>query len=130
MNQPSGSHLKRSSSQTEHPVDEPSATRRKMILEVAVNALPDATHARMDEEVIRHTHDLPWGSALAMMLLATIVSTSKGLLHPKYGENQNANALVDDQPELVEKLRLAWNDKTFKEIRNLSEISVFQCYGQ
>jgi hypothetical protein len=125
MNQSSGSHLKRSSSQTEHLVDEPSATRRKMILDVAVNVLPDATHALMDAEVIEVTQESPGSSVL---LLATIVSTSEGLLNPKYGQPQNARVLLNDQPELVEKLRLAWNDKTFKEIRNLSEISVFQCY--
>ena len=106
-------------------MDEPSATRRKMILDVAVNVLPDATHALMDAEVIEVTQESPGSSVL---LLATIVSTSEGLLNPKYGQPQNARALLNDQPELVEKLRLAWNDKTFKEIRNLSEISVFQCY--
>ena len=111
-------------------MDEPSATRRKMTLEVVPNFLTDATHALMDAEVVRATPDSPWGSMLAAWLLVTIVSTSEGLLNPKYGQPQNASALLNDQPELVEKLRLAWNDKTFKEIRNLSEISVFQCYCQ
>jgi hypothetical protein len=127
MNQSSGRPLKRTSSQTELSVDEPSATRRKMTLEVVPNLLTDATHARLDGEVIRVTEDPPWCSILPIMLLATIVSTSEGLLNPKYGNNPNASALLHDQPDLVEKLRLAWKDKSFKEIRNLGEISVFQC---
>jgi len=111
-------------------VDEPSATRRKMTLEVAVNVFTDATHACMDEEVIRVTDGLPLGFTLGTELLSTIVSTSEGLLNPKYGNVMNAHALLKDLPELVKKLRQTWNDKTFKEIWNLSEIPVFQCHCQ
>jgi hypothetical protein len=58
----------------------------------------------------------------AAIVLATIVSTSKPLLDPKYGEIQNAKALLEEHPNLAEKLRVAWKDGTFEGIRNLSAV--------
>ena len=99
------------------PIDAPSAKRTQTTLETVPDDLNDATHARMDDAVFKFFEDEPY---TATTLLATIVSTSEGNLDPKYKELPNAKALLQKHPSLTDKLKVAWNDGTFREIRNLS----------
>jgi hypothetical protein len=114
--------LKRPSSQTAFGV--PAANRRKldMPLETVLNDLDGATHTRQDKNVLETFEEEPHTISLAAFLLATIISTSEGILDSRYEKTQNAKALLRTRPELLEKVREAWNEKTFKEIRNLSTI--------
>jgi hypothetical protein len=130
--------MKRSRSltrQAQPSVDEPAATRRKLQMDLGAvtNTLSEDAHGRMDREVfgtaalfetlLEKAGDDPNFLSAAAFLLATIVSTSKPLLDPKYGETQNAKALLEEHPNLAEKLRVAWKDGTFKGIRNLSAVN-------
>jgi hypothetical protein len=114
--------------------DKVDTTDPQMTLDVARNTLDDETHARMDKEVIeaagtlvgavldRADEDSDSFAQASYFLLATIVSTSELLLHTTYGKSQNANGLLAEHPNLATKLREAWENKTFREIRNLREI--------
>lgn len=127
--------MKRSRSltrQAQPSVNKPAATRRKLQMDLGAvaNTLSDDAHGRMDREVfgtaslaktpLEKAGDDPDFLSAAAFVLATIVSTSKPLLDPKYGEIQNAKALLEEHPNLAEKLRMAWKDGSFKGIRNLS----------
>lgn len=92
-------------------------------LESVPDDLDDTTHARLDEAVFRVADDEPSIPSLAAFLLATIVSTSEGKLDPQYEKTPKAKVLIDEHPELMDKLKEAWLAKSFKEIRNLSTIS-------
>jgi hypothetical protein len=61
---------------------------------------------------------------LATFLLATIVSTSEGQLDPQYEKTPNAKALLEKHPELMDKLKKSWAQRSFREIRNLSTLSL------
>ena len=77
----------------------------------------------MDEAVLAETaeEDLSnFGLSGAAGLLVTIVSSSEGLLDLKYKDFMDAKALIRRHPELLEKLKEAWNIQAFKDIRNLS----------
>jgi hypothetical protein len=89
-----------------------------MVLEVIPDTFDNANHDRMDEAV-KDTVDELFSPTF---LLATIVSTSDGILDPKYEKIQNAKALLRECPELANKLKEAWNQGTFKEIRKLSTL--------
>lgn len=54
-----------------------------------------------------------------------IVPISEETPNLKYKEISNAKALLQEHPALIETLRGAWRDRTFKEIRNLNKISLF-----
>jgi hypothetical protein len=84
------------------------------------NELDDETHARLDKEVLETADYEPSNLLPASFLLATIVSNSIGRLDPKYKENPNAKALIQQHPELMDKLMKAWRERTFRDIRNLS----------
>jgi hypothetical protein len=106
------------------PSADPPAKRKAAItLELEPNEEDDATHARLDQEVLETIEN----DRSPMTLLATIVSTSERL-DQKYGKNQNAKALLREHPGLVDKLEGAWQDKSFKEIRNLSTSSLSYRY--
>jgi hypothetical protein len=96
-----------------------------MSLDLVTNDLDDATHVQLDNQVLAIADDEPSIPSRAASLLATIVWTSKGLLDPNYENTPGARALVNECPDLVDKLRDAWARKSFKEIRNLSTFSVF-----
>jgi len=120
MNQPSGSR-KRSVSQTMHTEESP-ATKRILTapLEHVEDDIDDQDHARMDKQVLENADEEPVNLSRATFLLATIVSTSDGRLDPKYERNPAARALLKQHPELEEKLKEAWKERSFKEIPNLS----------
>ena len=56
----------------------------------------------------------------AILLLSAIVSTSEGKLDVKYDMPLNAKALLQEHPSLRDKLKEAWEAKTFRDIRRLS----------
>jgi len=95
-----------------------------MPLKVVLNTLDDAAHARLDVEVFQATKYDPSNNLAASILLNAITSTSKGLLDPKYAHGQKALALLEEYPELMDKLQVAWAANSFKEIRNLGVISI------
>jgi hypothetical protein len=104
--------LKRSSSPTNSSMDEREATRRKLM----PPPLDDATDARWVLAVFETCDDEPFNAAY---FLATIVSTSEGRLNPKYEKTPAAKSLLQEDSELMEKLRVAWKDRTLREISNL-----------
>jgi len=109
---------------------EPPATRHRtsMPLEAVTNDLDDDTHARLDEAVTAcgvSRYDPSNPPFASLFLLSTIVSTSEGLLDPKYKETLNAMNLLAEHPDLMEKLSHAWKLGRFKDIRNLSAIWIF-----
>ena len=87
-------------------------------LEFVSDNLDADAHARMDQAVLQCFQDEPYSP---MTLLATIVSTSEGLLNPEYEKTQNAKGLLKEHPKLVDLLRVAWERETFREIRILGE---------
>jgi hypothetical protein len=118
--------------------EEPPSSRRKLPMssepeadasgdadQMMVDA-DDAAHARLDEAVLKICPFEPSIIELGTFLLATIVSTSEGQLDPQYEKIPNARALLEEHPELMDKLKEAWVKGTFREIRNLSAISTFQ----
>jgi hypothetical protein len=98
---------------------QPSSSRLKldMSLEIVPNILDDATHALMDNLVVEHFEDEPLVNS---NLLAIIVWTSEGQLNPDYKDSRNTKTLLRDHPPLSDLLKKAWDNKEFKEIRNLS----------
>ena len=115
----SGSPLKRQS--TEPSAGQPSSRRQKleMSLELVADDLDDATHDRLDAAVLETADEDPSTLLLATFLLATIVSTSEGLLDSRYSETPKAKTLLQDHPGLRNMLNEAWRDKKFRAIRNL-----------
>ena len=115
--------LKRPNPHTESSVDEHPATRLRpnMPLETVANVLDDAIHARLDKELLRklQVRGLPPGTWGAYNLLNFITSNSEGCVDPKY-EGTAAMSLVEENPDLEAELWKAWEAKSFKRIRNLS----------
>jgi hypothetical protein len=102
--------------------DSPSPKRvLETTLERVADDLDDATHARMDQEVLNRTKPEKY-LCHPFVLLVTIVSTSGGKLDSAYAEYANALALLQEHPQLSDELLNAWEQepKTFRDIRNLS----------
>jgi hypothetical protein len=78
----------------------------------------------LDRAVLDVADDEPTIPSRAAFLLATIVSTSEGQLDPQYKETPNAKALLEKHPELMDKLKKSWAERSFREIRNLSTLSL------
>jgi hypothetical protein len=117
--------LKRSRSAIE-PSEERYTRRRKPnmpLLETVPDDLDEGQHASFDEAVCKLYDDQPSSLNRTTYLLATIVSTSNGLLDPKYGDISNARVLLEKHSELMDQLGYAWKAGKFKDIRNLSAIS-------
>lgn len=57
-------------------------------------------------------------------LFSIIVTYSEGLLDPKYKTNEEAMALIEENPQLAEMLEVAWGKREFRDIRNLGVLSV------
>ena len=115
--------LKRLNPHTESSVDERPATRLRtnMPLETAANVLDDATHTRLDKALLAefHVRGLPPGIWGAYNLLNFIALNSEGCVDAKY-EGPPAMALVEGNLDLRTELLEAWEAKSFKRIRNLS----------
>jgi hypothetical protein len=115
---------KRSISQTGQSAGEPSSSRRKL------DSLPgdNYSEASLDKAVLQ---TLDYEQPGPTFILAAIVDNAQGLLDshgnklldPQYGRPGGAMALVDKHPELVGKLKMAWEAGKFKEIRNLGVFS-------
>jgi hypothetical protein len=76
----------------------------------------------LDEEVLADMGSDPNEQRLSL-LLRCIVGSSNGILDLKYEQKAAAVALLEDHPELRDKLMRAWEARSFKEIRNLSMCS-------
>ena len=115
--------LKRPNPHTEPSVDERPATRLRpnMPLETVANVLDDATHTRLDKALLAEFHVRGLGPGIwgAYTLLNFIALNSEGCVDPKY-EGTPAMALVEGNPDLRTELSEAWEAKSFKRIRNLS----------
>ena len=110
-------------------MDELSAKRTLgTTLEEAPNDLDDAAHRLQDELVLDFFCSLtePSTPLAATLLLPVIVSFSEGKLDPKFKKISEVKALLQDHPELMEKLEDAWKARTFRDIRNLSALSCFE----
>ena len=94
-----------------------------MPLETTVNMLHDATHARLDREVIEDFQEqglTPGTLGASLLLLQSIAANSEGCVDPKYGWGTVAKAILKDHPDLQTELWQAWEAKSFQRIRNLS----------
>jgi hypothetical protein len=125
--------LKRTLSQTQSSSisDQQPPTRRKlnMPLEHVPNVLDEATHASLDTKVsdkARHRRlghqDLTPGEL--SLLLKWIASNSNGCIDEKFADDDMAFELLDGNEELQASLTVAWGERSFKDIRNLSTLPV------
>ena len=95
-----------------------------MTLKTLPNRLSDATHAEMDARV----HDTCIGLGVdtvdsnwvAGVLLTSIVGHSSDHLDSRFSNIENALVLLREEPDLMDLLRMAWEKKSFKNVRNLS----------
>ena len=94
-----------------------------MTLESVYNVL-DHIHAELDKMVFKSCMK-PSNRPLAEHLLSNIVLQSQGTLDAKYTNMWHVQALLHERADLWQKLKDAWSAGSFKEIRNLSGISVF-----
>jgi hypothetical protein len=95
-------------------------------LERVADDLDDATHARMDQEVLNRPIAEAYPSQPVLLLVA-IVSTSGGKLDSAYADNDKAFALLKKHPRLNDELlnALKQEPKTFRDIRNLSTSALY-----
>ena len=99
-------------------------------LQFVPNELDDETHNTLDIEVFQTLTTMCEPSAIdltnsivAAVILAIIVSTASKMtdkLNTEYAEHHNAAVLLFEQPQLIDELRAALANGTFREIRNLS----------
>ncbi|KAM6495088.1 hypothetical protein JOM56_009711 [Amanita muscaria] len=101
---------------------------KRSTLETVPSDLDDATHARLDTIVLELCDEPVESSSAVTCLLNAIVQKSEGRLDQKYGRIANAKALIKEHPELVDKLKEAWNDRSFKQIRNLKILRTSQSF--
>ncbi|KAI6135505.1 hypothetical protein EV401DRAFT_2192055 [Pisolithus croceorrhizus] len=85
------------------------------------NTLDDATHEAMDNLVNKHMPGITGEPNIYnyMFLLQIIVRFANGTMDPKYDSSQATLALLGSQPALLTMLRVAWNSKSYRDIRNL-----------
>ena len=73
-------------------------------LETAINILDDATHARLDKQVISEIQEigLPPGAlgAASIILLLFLAANSEGCIDPKYRSGPVARVLLKERPDL------------------------------
>ena len=82
--------------------------------------IDDATHIRLDKLVLEILDDETYSAVVPpVLLLTTIVQTWEERLDPRYGNMSQANALLREHPALINELQKAWDQKSFKDIRNL-----------
>jgi hypothetical protein len=101
---------KRSSPETEPLADERSAKcTLQTTLETVDAELNDATDTRLDTLVLKTFKELVKSILVAAFLLLTIVSNSEGRLDQKYSHSADARVLIEENLELVDMLKEAWN---------------------
>ena len=115
MNDPSTSR-KRNVSQAELTMDISPPPKRapETTLERVPDDLDNATHARLDVRVL----DIVDGFN-PTFLLTTIVDESDGMLDPTYFAPSKAKVLLREHPQLEVELKKAWDQRSFRDIRNL-----------
>jgi hypothetical protein len=112
---------KRKVSQTELIMDPPPPKRaQETTLERVADDIDGAAHARMDELVLAIIAIEEISSPPLTYLLMLIVQNSEGKLDSIYSNISQAKALLEEHPTLKDALKEAWNQRSFKEIRNLS----------
>jgi hypothetical protein len=89
-----------------------------------VNDIDDDTHARLDQIVLQAVGRKPSSALSLAILLLVIVSKSEGRLDPTFKDLDNAEAFLQQYPNLTPELRVAWKAKSFREIRSLSTLSL------
>jgi hypothetical protein len=96
-----------------------------MTLEILPNRLSDQIHEELDARAYKATSGLgvgdkdTLGTTTAALLLTEIVSASAHRLDSRLGLLRNAVKIVDEKPELLELLNIAWQRKAFRDVRNL-----------
>jgi hypothetical protein len=90
---------------------------------VPQDSFDDDTHARLDESVMEYNQAEPSSVQAAAALLVEIVDSSEQKLNPQYSRLRDARDLVMEHPELMEMLKVAWQEKSFRDIRRLGESS-------
>jgi hypothetical protein len=102
--------------------------KHNMSFETVANILDDATHARLDQQVIAEVQDqnLTPGSVPTFLLLI-IALNSDGCIDPKYKDIGVAMSLLDQNPGLGAELWDAYEAGSFKIIRNLSMCTSINC---
>ena len=80
--------------------------------------LDDAAHARLDTLVFDQS---PGPDCSPMVVLALVVTYSDGKLDQQYGKMSNSRKLLETYPELRDKIKEAYDMRSFKDIRNLSK---------
>jgi hypothetical protein len=83
--------------------------------------LDDETHQQMDEHVVVDVKAI-FGDKDPHLthVLTCIVGRSEGKLDARYQQPSNAGALIKEhEPDLTEKLQVAWNNRSFRDIRRL-----------
>jgi len=107
--------------------DEREATRRKLTMPL----LDDGTHTRWVNDVFEICDKIcdkePSRIQDLLLFLRMIISTSEGRLNPKFLQTREVKNLFEKHPELVEKLRVAWKDRTLREISNLRTFCILSC---
>ena len=98
----------------DHP---PPKRASEATLERVADDLDDATHIRLDKLVLDAIDDDDYSSIL---LLTTIAQNSEGKLDSRYSNAYQAKPLLQEHPVLKDVLKKAWEQKSFKDIRNLS----------
>ena len=113
--------LKRMRPEEKSPPRPVQRSKPVMSFETTANILDDATHARLDQQVIAEVQDqnLQPGSGTTLLLLI-IASNSNDCINPKYLDVRSAKSLLDQNPALGTELWSAYEGKSFKNIRNLS----------
>lgn len=123
MNNP----LKRTSSTSFVPShDERDPTRRKLTksLEYVQDDFGSATHKYLDEEVLKHLKPQPFTPPLATLIIGFVVWTAGARLNQEYSNSIAAMHLMEEYPDLVDKVKVAWENRSFEQIRNLSATNV------
>jgi hypothetical protein len=105
-----------------------SPTRRKVDMATKLAFVPqdsfdNDTHVRLDESVMEYNEAEPSSVQAAAALLVEIVDFSERKLNPQYSRLRDARNLVMEHPGLMEMLKVAWQEKSFRDIRRLRESS-------
>jgi hypothetical protein len=93
-------------------------------IQSVANILDHEIHTQLGEAVRNQCHGIE-PSAMAIFLLATIVSNSQETLDTINREIMHAGSLLEEHGDMWTKLKEAWDAQLFKEIRNMSAISIF-----
>jgi hypothetical protein len=84
--------------------------------------LTDRQHEEMDARILKRSPDIkPPFAPFAPSLLNVIVFEAHGLLNEDYINLGHAITLIDSNPQLVDELEAAFNERKFDRIRLLSE---------